>query len=219
MKLGLKDSYWQTAALSGVVSALIYILHVATGGILWDGYSHVRQTISELTGNGAPNAGMLRIFTLLYGIFGVIFAAVVYVLFRKHKTHKVAQWGAMLLFLMHAVSLIGFSLFPLEQGGEVLTFGNFMHLGITAIVVVATIGALFAIGYGLWLTKNFRSIGMFTLVCAIVIVLAGVAVPIVLSGGLPYAGLVERILIYTLQLWTIVLSVYLYRLPKSTGSI
>lgn len=218
MKLGLQNGYWQTAALSGVVSALIYMLHVTTGGILWDGYSHVRQTISELTGNGAPNAGMLRIFTLLYGIFGTIFAAVVYVLFRKYKTHKIAQWGAMLLFLMHAVSLIGFSLFPLEQGGEVLTFSNFMHLGITAIVVIATIGALFAIGYGLWLTKKFRSMGMFTLACAIVIVLAGVATPIVLSGDLPYAGLVERIIIYTLQLWTIVLSIYLFRLPKNMES-
>lgn len=218
MKLGLKNDYWQTAALSGAVSALIYMVHVTTGGILWDGYSHVRQTISELTGNGAPNAGMLRIFTLLYGIFGTIFAIVVYVLFRKYKTHKLAQWGALLLLLMHAVSLIGYSLFPLEEGGEVLTFSNFMHLGVTAIVVIATIGSLFTMGYGLWLTKKFRKIGLFTLVCAVVIVLSGVATPIVLSNELPFAGLVERILIYTLQLWTIVLSFYLYRVPKTMGS-
>ncbi|MDQ0428897.1 magnesium-transporting ATPase (P-type) [Planomicrobium stackebrandtii] len=209
-----QKSYWQIGVLSGAISALIYIVHVIMGGILWDGYSHVRQTISELTGNGAPDAEMLRFLTTGYGILAVIFSVIVYVLFRKHQVNRIAQFGAILLLVMHAASLIGYGLFPLEQGGEVLTFGNFMHLAITAIVVITTVGALFAIGYGLWLTKNFWAIGLFTLVCAIVIVLAGVATPIVLNNELPYAGLVERLIIFTLQLWTFVLSLYLYRLPK-----
>lgn len=209
-----QKSYWQIGALSGAISALIYIVHVIMGGILWDGYSHVRQTISELTGNGAPDAEMLRIFTIGYGILAVIFSVIVYVLFRKHQVNRIAQFGAILLLVMHTASLVGYGLFPLEQGGEVLTFGNFMHLAITAIVVITTVGALFAIGYGLWLTKNFRAIGLFTLSCAIVIVLAGVATPIVLNNEMPYAGLVERLIIFTLQLWTFVLSLYLYRLPK-----
>lgn len=214
MKLGQQKSYWQIAALSGALGAFIYMAHVIMGGILWDGYSHVRQTISELTGNGAPDAEMLRIFTAAYGILAVIFSAAVYMLFRKYKVEGIARFGAVLLLIMHIASLIGYSLFPLEQGGEVLTFGNFMHLAITAIVVIATVGALFAIGYGLWLTKNFRSIGLFTLVCAIMIVLAGVATPIVLNNELPFAGLVERVTIFTLQLWVFVLSLYLYRLPR-----
>ncbi|WP_142825964.1 DUF998 domain-containing protein [Planococcus soli] len=209
-----QKSYWQIGVLSGAISALIYMVHVIMGGILWDGYSHVRQTISELTGNGAPDAEMLRVFTIGYGILAVIFSVIVYVLFRKHQVNRIAQFGAILLLVMHAASLIGYGLFPLEQGGEVLTFGNFMHLAITAIVVITTVGALFAIGYGLWLTKNFRAIGLFTLVCAIVIVLAGVATPIVLNNELPYAGLVERLIIFTLQFWTFVLSLHLYRLPK-----
>lgn len=214
MRLGRQKSYWQVLALSGAASAAVYMVHVIMGGLLWDGYSHVRQTISELTGNGAPDAEMLRAFTIGYGILAVIFSVVVYVLFRKYQVHKIAQFGAVLLLVMHTASLIGYSLFPLEQGGEVLTFGNFMHLATTAIVVIATVGALFAIGYGLWLTKNFRGIGLYTLLSAIVIVLAGVATPIVLNNELPYAGLVERVIIFTLQLWVLVLSLYLYRLPK-----
>ena len=214
MKVERQKSYWQVIALSGAGSAIIYMTHVIMGGMLWDGYSHVRQTISELTGNEAPDAEMLRIFTLGYGILAVIFSVAVYVLFSKYKVQGIARFGAILLFIMHTASLIGYSLFPLEQGGAVLTFGNFMHLAITAIVVIATIGALFTIGYGLWLTKSFRGIGLITLACAVIIVLAGVATPIVLNNGLPYAGLVERIIIFTLQLWVFVLSLYLYRLPR-----
>ena len=214
MKLGRQKNYWQVLALSGAASTLLYMIHVIVGGILWDGYSHVRQTISELTGNGAPDAEMLRIFTLGYGVLAVLFSVAVYVLFRKYKVDGIARFGAILLLIMYGASLIGYGLFPLEQGGEVLTFGNFMHLAITAIVVIATVGALFAIGYGLLLTKNFRGIGLFTLICAIVIVLAGVATPIVLNNELPYAGLVERVTIFTLQLWMFMLAIYLYRLPK-----
>ncbi|ANU10210.1 hypothetical protein BBH88_07795 [Planococcus antarcticus DSM 14505] len=206
--------YWQTGALSGAISAVVYMIHVIMGGILWNGYSHIRQTISELTGNGAPDAEMLRVFTIGYGILAVIFSIIVYVLFRKYQVHRIAQFGAILLLIMHIASLIGYSLFPLEQGGEVLTFGNFMHLAITATVVIATVGAMFAIGYGLWLTKDFRAIGLFTLACAIVIVLAGIATPIVFNREMPFAGLVERVIIFTLQLWTFVLSLYLYRLPQ-----
>lgn len=214
MKLGRQKNYWQVLALSGAASTLLYMIHVIVGGILWDGYSHVRQTISELTGNGAPDAEMLRIFTLGYGVLAVLFSVAVYVLFRKYKVDGIARFGAILLLIMYGASLIGYGLFPLEQGGEVLTFGNFMHLATTAIVVIATVGALFAIGYGLLLTKNFRGIGLFTLICAIVIVLAGVATPIVLNNELPYAGLVERVTIFTLQLWMFMLAIYLYRLPK-----
>jgi len=214
MKFGTQKNYWQFIALSGAIAALVYISHVVMGGVLWVGYSHVKQTISELTGNGAPDAEMLRIFTLGYGILAVLFSIALYVLFRKYKVDAIARFGALLLLTMHTASLVGYGLFPLEQGGEVLTFGNFMHLAITAIVVIATVGALFAIGYGLWLTKNFKGIGVFTLVCAVVIVLAGIATPIVLNYDLPYAGLVERVTVFTLQLWTFVLSLYLYRLPK-----
>ena len=214
MKLRQQKSYWQVAALSGALGALVYMAHIVMGGILWDGYSHVRQTISELTGNEAPDSEMLRIFTIAYGVLAAIFSAAVYILFRKYQVDGIARFGAILLLMMHIVSLIGYGLFPLEQGGKVLTFGNFMHLAITAVVVIATAGALLAIGYGLWLSKNFHGIGLFTLVCAIIVVLAGVATPIVLNNGLPYAGLVERVTIFTLQLWAFVLSLYLYKLPR-----
>ncbi|TWT07146.1 DUF998 domain-containing protein [Planococcus sp. CPCC 101016] len=214
MKFSREKSIWQVLAISGLLSALAFLTHVIMGGIFLEGYSHVRQTISELTGNGAPKAEMLLMFKMIYWIFAVVFSVTVFVLFGKYQVHQIARFGALLLVAMHSISLIGYSLFPLEQGGAVLTFGNLVHLAITAIVMIITVGALFSIGYGLWLTKNFRSIGLFTLFCGLIIVLAGVAAPIVLNNNLPYAGLVERFNIFTLQLWVFVLSLYLYRLPK-----
>lgn len=54
----------RNAAFLGAASAVVYVLHVWIGGILCEGYDHKAQSISELTGSGAPNAGWLRILTM-----------------------------------------------------------------------------------------------------------------------------------------------------------
>ncbi len=210
---------WQKMALSGAAAAIVYTLHVIIGGALWDGYSHVRQTISELTGNGAPDAGMLKIFTVIYGILALVFSVSVYMLFLKYKVHKWALTGAALLILMEFTSLVGYNLFPLEDGGAVLTAGNLMHLAVTAIVALSAIGAIFAISFGLLKTEYFRSIGMLSLFCAVVVTISGIATPVVLNNGLAIAGLVERINIFTLQIWLFALSLYLFnvKLPKKSA--
>lgn len=208
----------RNAALLGAASAVVYVSHVVVGGILWEGYSHTEQTISELTGIGAPNAGWLRILTVLYGVLALGFSVVVYLLFEKYLVHKTARFGSILLVLMHFTSLFGYALFPLEDNGAVLNFNNMMHLAVTAAIVILTIASFFAIGLGLLKTKYFKAVGAFTWICGIVMILTGIATPIILSNGIPFAGLVERINIFTLQLWVFVLSVFLYkiRLPKKT---
>lgn len=209
----------QKAAILGAASATVYVLHVVIGGILWDGYSHIEQTISELTGSGAPYAGELRILTVLYGVLALAFSVVVYMLFEKYNVHKTARLGSILLVLMHFTSLFGYALFPLEDNGAVLNTNNMMHLAVTAAIVILTIAAIFSIGIGLMKTKYFKAIGVFTLICGIVLVLSGAGTPFVLSNGIPIAGLVERINIFTLQLWIFVLSIFLYKLqlPKKAG--
>ncbi len=210
---------WQKIALSGAAAAIVYTLHVFIGGALWDGYSHVRQTISELTGNGAPNAGMLKIFTIIYSILALVFSISVYMLFWKYNVHKWALTGSVLLILMETTSLIGYNLFPLEDGGAVLSIGNFMHLAVTAIVALSAIGAIFLISFGLLKTPYFRTMGMLSLISAVILTGSGVATPIVLSNEWGIAGLVERINLFTLQVWFFSLSLYLFnvQLPQKTN--
>ena len=207
------------AAILGAASAGVYVLHVLLGGFLWDGYSHIEQTISELTGSGAPNAEWLRVLTVLYGVLAVAFSVVVYLLFEKYHVHRAARIGSVLLVLMHFTSLFGYALFPLEDNGAVLNMNNMMHLAVTAAIVILTVAAIFSIGFGLLKTRYFKAMGVFTVVCGLVLILSGIATPVVLNNGVPVAGLVERINIFTLQLWMFVLSIFLYKvqLPKKAG--
>lgn len=206
----MKKSVWQWMALSGVLSAVVYWAHVILGGILWPEYNHVTQTISELTADGAPNAGLLRILTTVYGLLAMLFAVSLFFFARERKMRKTVKTGAALLIVMEAVSFFGYMIFPLNGGTMMQNSG---HLVVTAVVVLCTIACGFLIGIGFKKTEGFKKTGVFILVCAVIMVISGGFSPVAMANGLPFGGIVERINIFALQLWIAVLSVRL-RLAK-----
>jgi hypothetical protein len=111
---------------------------------------------------------------------------------------------------MEMVSLVGYGLFPLDQSGSVNDFQNIMHIVVTGIVVLCTIGTGYFTGIGLWKTEGMKKLGIFIFVCSIVITVFGAFTPVAMANGLPFSGLTERINIFTLQIWLSVLSVYLF---------
>lgn len=206
-----KKSIWQVLSLTGLLGVIAYTAHVVLGGILWKEYNPITQSISELTGNGAPNAALLSIFTTIYGILVVIFSVCVYINFKTMRVKRTALIGAVLLIIMEVTSLVGYSLFPLnqQQGVSLMDFQNIMHLAVTGVVVICTIGSGYFIGIGLR-RSGIKGIGLFIIICSIVITVFGAFTPISMGAGLPVSGLAERINIFSLQLWISVLSVYLF---------
>ena len=85
-----KRSIWQWLGLAGAVSAVVYVAHVVLGGLLWQGYSHITQTISELTADSAPNAQLLRVLTTVYGILALAFAVCLVFILRKQNAKRTA---------------------------------------------------------------------------------------------------------------------------------
>ena len=83
------------------------------------------------------------------------------------------------------------------------------HLIVTVIVVLCTITCGFFIGIGLKKTP-LRKTGLFVFVCAMIMVVAGGMTPVSMANNLPIAGLVERINIFTLQIWIAVLSLRVF---------
>jgi len=206
-----KKSIWQIFVLSGAISAVFYILHIILGEYLWPEYDPIRQMISELTAVGAPNAQFLRIFTVFYGVFAMIFAFSLYFILKKAKLNRFAQIGTVLLLIMEIASFIGYYLFPLDMGEGVRSFSNLMHIVVTAIVIVCTIGFAFFTGVGLRKSVGYKSIGSFVLFCAFIITIFGALTPIMMMRGILISGLTERINIYSLILCVFILSIYLFR--------
>jgi hypothetical protein len=195
--------------LCGALAALAYAAHVVIGGLLWTGYSHLVQPISDLTATGAQDRGILQIILFAYSLFALVFGVTGFLRFRSLGL-KTAAWGMILYVAMQLVSL-SYSLFPEDLPGGALTFLGTMHLVVTAIIVPFTIGAPIVTGLGMRKAAGLARAGWFSVACGILIFFAGGASALFFARKLPFFGLVERINIGTLQAWTLVLSVVLYR--------
>ena len=189
----------------GKISVVFYFIHLFLGQYLWKEYNWITTDISSLTADGAPNAELLRIFTLIYGFCFVLFTfgAVI----KSFKDYGlILRIGFSIFFLMAITSAVGYNLFPLSADKNLMNFQNKMHLIVTIIVVITTMLSLYLISFGFLKRENTKTIGKITLLAAIIITISGAFNPIVLTKGWDVLGLTERIVIFTLQFYVFYLS-------------
>ncbi len=191
----------------GMMGAVIYIVHTIVGQILWPEYNPITTDISSLTANGAPNAGLLRVFTLIYGICTILFVTgMIIKAFRKYRS--LVRTGYIILLIMEITSLFGYGLFPLTGDKSEMNFQNMMHIIVTVIVVFTTIASGFFLAAGYLKQEKIKVVGRFTLVMAVLITLFGSLNPVGMGLKLDILGLTERLVIFSLQFMMFVLSFY-----------
>ena len=194
--------------LLGAVGALFYALHVVLGGILWEGYNHIMQPISDLTAAGAPDRVLLSRITLVYALCSIIFAVCAY-LYLRSDVPRVTKAGMITFFAMQMVSL-SYSWFPQDLPGAAVTFAGTMHLVVTGLIVPLTICSPLLIGLGLRKLPRFRNFAVYSIITSIMLFLAGGTTAMLFANKLPYFGLFERINIGSLQIWMLVFSLVLF---------
>lgn len=199
---------WKKLTGLGMLGVGLYVLHVVLGGFLWKGYDHLMQPISDLTASGAPDKDMLGVITLLYGLLSI--AAVISAFFyTRGHVPKIASAGLLVFLVMHLVS-ISYNWFPQDLPGAEPTFVGTMHLVVTFLIIPLTILAPILIGVGFRKVDGLRRFGLYSIITGVVIFIAGGAAAMFFAQKLPYFGLVERVNIGTLQLWTFLLSLKLF---------
>lgn len=199
---------WKKLTAFGMLGALAYVLHVIIGGMLWKGYNHLMQPISDLTAQGAPDRVLLGYFTGAYGIFSIIFAASAFMYVRKTGP-KVLSTGFIVFLFMHIVSM-SYNLFPEDLLGSPMTLRGLMHYIVTGIIVPLTILSPLLIGIGLRRIKEFKQFSIYSIATSIIIFAAGGISVYLAVNRIDYFGLFERINIGSLQLWMFLLSLKLF---------
>jgi hypothetical protein len=204
----MSNNAFQRFSLLGVVAVSAYVLHVVLGGFLWSGYNHLMQPISDLTATGAPDREMLEIILLFYAIPAILYGLFSYLYILKF-TPKVAQAGMLLYLIMQIVSF-SYRFFPQDLPGATPTFAGTMHLAVTFLIIPLTILAPILIGVGFLKIKGFKRFGVYSIITGILIFIFGGTTAIFFAQKLPYFGLVERLNIGTLQLWTFLMALKLF---------
>lgn len=197
----------------GMIAVIFYFIHLIIGNILWKEYNPITTDISSLTAEGAPNAGLLRIFTTIYGVLLLLFIiSMVRKAFKDY--HSLVRIGYILLFIMSFTSLIGYGLFPLEGDKMTMTFQNMMHIIVTVIVVITSIGSGFFLAFGYRKQEHLNQLGLVLLIFSILITGFGLLNPINMANNWGILGLTERLVNYTLHAMIFYLS-YLYTFKKN----
>lgn len=194
---------------SGLIAVVLYILHVLIGGFLWKGYNHLQQPISDLTAAGAPNQSLMLVFTTTYGILALFFALSIAILERPHH-NKIVAWGTYSFVMMHLVSL-SYGIFPEDLKGSEQTFTGLMHIVVTALIVPFTIMTPLLLGLGFRKEQQWRAWGNYSIITSVLIFIFGGTSALFFVNKYPFFGIIERLNIGTLQIWTLLLSLKLIR--------
>ena len=200
--------------LFGAAGVVFYFLHVLFGTLFYEGYDSTAQAISDLTASNSPSKNIAMSFSFLYGLFTVIFSTYFFVYFRQ-KINKCVTFGASFFCVMTIVSFLGYTFFPLSDAGYAGTFQDKMHLAVTIIVVLFTITALIFFIIGFFRTEKLKYLAVISL-CTFLLLLAGS----ILINILPkeYFGIAERINVYSIVIYTGILSFWMYKNGDNYGS-
>ncbi len=204
----MNNNYKKLLYSTGMIAVLFYALHVIIGGYMWKEYSHLQQPISDLTASGAQNRTLMLNLTTIYGLLALIFSFA-FTFFESRKHYKLVLWGGITFIVMHLVS-ISYGFFPQDLPGSEVTFAGTMHLVVTGLIVPFTISTPFLIGFGLIKEPKWKLFGIYSIISGILILIFGSLSGIFFANKLPYFGLIERLNIGTLQLWTFVFSLKLF---------
>lgn len=201
----------------GMLGAIVYLSHVVIGGLLWKGYNHLQQPISDLTSSGGPDKVFLTYITTLYGVLSIIFAFCAFLYVQKFKS-KLLKVGFFLFLCMHIVS-ISYNIFPEDMITARLTFTGGMHMVVTGLIVPLTILSILFVGIGFRKVEQFKDYGLYSILTSIFIFIVGGLSVIIMANKIGYFGLVERLNIGSIQLWMFLVSYKLFKTPENKSVV
>lgn len=194
----------------GMIGVFSFFTHTVLGNILWQGYNPIRQTISELTADGSPNAQLLRVFVCIYEVCLLIFAlGMIYTAFRKHNGY--IKTGYSLLLFTALISIVGFNAFPMSVA-FILSPQNLAHIIVTIILLCSTILSVILISIGYLKKENTKALGRVSLYTAIIPAVFSLIIWYAVLQGYQNIGLLERISVYPFHVFTFMVSWHYTRL-------
>jgi len=209
----MKNNMVKFIPLLGIFSVILYFLHVILGEIFYEGYNPLAQAVSDLTASNSPSKNVARLFSLLYGICAVSFS-IGFFAYLRNKINKAITVSSFIFFIMNTISFFGYTFFPLSESGYAGTFQDKMHMVVTVSVVLLTIVSLVLFSIGFFIAKVYKWIGIVS-ISTLLILIAGAMLINILPKE--YFGVAERINVYSIIIYTGILSLWIKKYIKNNG--
>ncbi|WP_288227618.1 DUF998 domain-containing protein [uncultured Enterococcus sp.] len=197
----------QWCGLFGIVSFLSYISAVLFSPLAYPGYNWMAQAVSDLSADTSPARVLWNQLSALSGVGSVVCIMMVCV-FIQGKLTKSIRLGIYLFAAMLWVSTVGYTLFPLSESGfGGRSFQDFMHIGMTVLVVSLSIASLLLILIGGFHSKQYRTLAVWATLALLLMLAGAIGVNVVPAR---YFGIPERFSVLAAMGFNAVLGVYLF---------
>ena len=201
----------------GIFGPIFFLLNDIIGGIVTPNYSYIKHPVSDLTQAGSTyllGSVLLFIAAIMALIFGIGI-----ILHYRFKINKLIFIGGVSLIIIAIFNSLTGTIFPQDpRDGSIATFAGTMHLILVAIVVILTFIALILIGIGFNRQRQWKGFRNYTLISLVIMfIFGGIFTPYVITNNIELLGLVERVVAYVFQVWSVVLAYKLiteYKLLK-----
>ncbi|MHA2298865.1 MAG: DUF998 domain-containing protein [Candidatus Hodarchaeales archaeon] len=198
-------SIYQILAICGMTSPIVYTLMWILGGYLRSDYSHIRDDISSLTAVGAPRKRLFDTFIITSSVLLFVFYLGLHGGINNGQGSIV---GPIFLLASSVLGILVAFFFPLDAGGEIITFRGKMHVVLVVAMGLLTIGGMVALWLRLALVEGWSTFATFSLISAIFSSIL-VIISIILAKS-KYMGLVERIMVTPYQIYYFVISLMVF---------
>jgi Protein of unknown function (DUF998) len=199
------------AARSGILGVLLFVVTTIIGGILFPGYSHTAQFISESYAIGTAHGPMLRFLGFLPS--GLCIAAFAYYAVKALPKSGLTRFGFAAIGIFYGLATVMVSIFPCDAGcdsGPVSpSVSQLIHnlSGFLTYMIVPLSLILLGITARRW--PNGKTISTLGIVCGITAMLfVGILTANLHSG---FVGLYQRIIEGSILFWVLACSLYLRR--------
>jgi hypothetical protein len=202
--MGLDMNIYQILAICGMLSPIVYTAMWIVGGKLQRDYSHIKHDISSLFAVSAPNKRLMQTF--------IIVSSVLLFLFYLGLHGGLKDGGSIIgpyLFIIASIFGILVALFfPLDEGGEIITWRGKMHLTLVILMGILTIAGMITLWFRLNTVLGWSAFATYSLVSAIVALILLIISGIFIKGK--YRGLLERLGVTPFQLYYFILPVMIF---------
>ena len=147
--------------LLGIVSFVSYAAAVLFAPLAYPGYDWMSQAVSDLSAANAPSFVRWTQLSSFYGVAGIVCVMMACVAVQG-KWNRPLRLGIYLFAAMFWVSIVGFGMFPLSEGGTGgTTLQDMVHVYvITPPVIMLSIASFVLIMVGGYGKKRFVSLAV-----------------------------------------------------------
>ncbi|WP_373516358.1 DUF998 domain-containing protein [Pricia sp.] len=207
----MKSLLSRALALGGVIAPILFVGVSWTCASMRPGYSHLHNFISELGANGTSNSELMNYLGFMSS--GLLFCLFGIGLFRAVPRKNLARTGTVLIMVFGTgMALAG--IYSCDSGCPTDgTLESTIHDRVSAITFISAIIGAIVLGFSFKKAESFKRIANFSISIGFISALL-LVVMIDSFESRTYTGLWQRLLLFSIFLWTSIVGIKILKLYK-----